>query len=167
MSKANEHQPAPILGQVDVIDLVRQDIDDRVQAGYEKYGTRLQTFNGRDALWDAYQEAIDLVMYLRQKIAENEEGREPELIATIRRASGLFDVHGNKWQRYPLFRHDGTQVNNDVEWMVEHIVSLLSSAARSFLLDHLDADLHLDGELRFQMVNPPFAILAGTVKIYR
>ena len=46
-------------------DLVLADIQARVEMGMEKYGTKLQTFNGRDALWDAYQEAIDLAMYLR------------------------------------------------------------------------------------------------------
>jgi hypothetical protein len=40
--------------------------------GHKKYGTYLHTFNGRDPLWDAYQEAIDLVMYLRQVILEKE-----------------------------------------------------------------------------------------------
>lgn len=40
--------------------------------GEQKYGTRLQTFNGRNALIDAYQEALDLVMYLRQKFLEEE-----------------------------------------------------------------------------------------------
>jgi hypothetical protein len=38
-----------------------------------KYGTPLQTNNGRDALMDAYQEACDMVMYLRQAIAERDE----------------------------------------------------------------------------------------------
>jgi len=38
----------------------------------QKYGTYLQTHNGRDALWDAYQEAMDLCMYLRQAILERD-----------------------------------------------------------------------------------------------
>jgi hypothetical protein len=46
---------------------------ERDQAGLAKYGTRLQPFNGRDALVDAYQEALDLVVYLRQRIAERDE----------------------------------------------------------------------------------------------
>lgn len=40
--------------------------------GLEKYGTKLEAFNGRDALMDAYQEAIDMVMYLRQAILERD-----------------------------------------------------------------------------------------------
>lgn len=80
MSSASQHEPPPKLGQQNVAEAVLRDIQDRVQAGYEKYGTFLQTRNGRDALMDAYQEAIDLVMYLRQAIlerdAEQSEGVE-------------------------------------------------------------------------------------------
>jgi hypothetical protein len=38
--------------------------------GIMKYGTPLQPFNGRDALWDAYQVVLDLAVYLRQAIYE-------------------------------------------------------------------------------------------------
>jgi hypothetical protein len=40
--------------------------------GRRKYGTALEANNGRDALMDAYQEALDLAMYLRQAIAERD-----------------------------------------------------------------------------------------------
>lgn len=46
--------------------------------GRRKYGTPLQPFNGRDPLVDAYQEVLDLAVYLRQAIWEREvraEGR--------------------------------------------------------------------------------------------
>lgn len=46
------------------------DIQERQQVGLERYGTPLQTHNGRDALTDAYQEALDLVVYLKQAILE-------------------------------------------------------------------------------------------------
>lgn len=72
MSKANEYQPVPKSGNMDVYTFVLQDIQDRVDFGKKKHGTFLQTNNGRSALWDAYQEAIDLVMYLRQEILERE-----------------------------------------------------------------------------------------------
>jgi len=51
-------------------DLVIKDMNDRNEQGTAKYGTPLQAFNGRNALWDAYQEALDLCVYLRQKIEE-------------------------------------------------------------------------------------------------
>lgn len=67
------HQPAPEPGKVKVLDLVVQDLVDRAEAGKKKYGTYLETSNGRDALVDAYQEALDLCMYLRQAIEERKE----------------------------------------------------------------------------------------------
>lgn len=70
-------QPPPAEGRWDVADYVLQDVVARVDLGLERYGTKLQTHNGRDALWDAYQEAIDLCMYLRQAILER-EGEEPQ-----------------------------------------------------------------------------------------
>jgi hypothetical protein len=51
------------------------DIAKRVELGVERYGTKLQTHNGRDALQDAYEEALDQCMYLRQAI---EERNDPE-----------------------------------------------------------------------------------------
>ena len=71
-NKAAIHEPMPIQGKMIVLDLVKKDLEDRAIVGNEKYGTYLMTHNGRDALMDAYQEALDLVMYLRQLIAENE-----------------------------------------------------------------------------------------------
>lgn len=76
MSDAATHEPAPKPGRQAVITQVITDIFDRAAMGQEKYGTLLMTHNGRDPLWDAYQEAIDLVMYLRQAIMEREEARE-------------------------------------------------------------------------------------------
>ena len=53
-----------------VWDLVIADMHERKEFGRRKYGTFLQPFNGRDALVDAYQEALDLCVYLRQEIEE-------------------------------------------------------------------------------------------------
>ncbi len=71
MNKAAINQPDPQQGNVEVYPYVLADIKAKVNMGYKKYGTCLMTNNGRSALWDAYQEAIDLVMYLRQAILEN------------------------------------------------------------------------------------------------
>lgn len=51
-------------------DLVIADMRERDNVGRQRYGTPLQANNGRDALIDAYQEALDLVVYLRQAIEE-------------------------------------------------------------------------------------------------
>ncbi len=55
-----------------VWDLVQADMRDRDASGRAKYGTPLQPHNGRDALVDAFQEALDLVVYLRQAIYERD-----------------------------------------------------------------------------------------------
>lgn len=55
-----------------IADLVIQDMAERKQLGIKRYGTALQPFNGRDALVDAYQEALDLCVYLRQAIEERD-----------------------------------------------------------------------------------------------
>ena len=76
MNKAAEHQEDPIKNNLPIVqDMVILDIQMRKEVGKERYGTYLQPFNGRSALWDAYQEALDLCQYLRQLIYE-EENRE-------------------------------------------------------------------------------------------
>ena len=69
-----EDQPAPDGGRGNVQALVRADLEERERVGVERYGTPLRLFNGRDALVDAYQEAMDLTVYLRQAIAERDSG---------------------------------------------------------------------------------------------
>jgi hypothetical protein len=71
-SLASKHQPQPSGGEQVVLLAVLSDLKERADVGKEKYGIYLKTNNGRDALWDAYQEALDLVMYLRQEILERE-----------------------------------------------------------------------------------------------
>jgi hypothetical protein len=60
--------------------LVIADMQSRDAAGRAKYGTPLQANNGRDALVDAYQEALDLAVYLVPRPAfdaEHEEAATP------------------------------------------------------------------------------------------
>jgi hypothetical protein len=52
--------------------LVVKDMLDRDALGEAKYGTRLQAHNGRDVLKDAYEEALDLAVYLRQALYEKD-----------------------------------------------------------------------------------------------
>jgi hypothetical protein len=52
--------------------LVMDDFRARDEFGRRKYGTPLQPHNGRDALADAFQEALDLAVYLRQAIYERD-----------------------------------------------------------------------------------------------
>lgn len=66
-------QPLPTPGEgVDIQTLVVYDIAERRKVGIQRYGMALRPNNGRDALRDAYEEALDLAMYLRQAIAERD-----------------------------------------------------------------------------------------------
>ena len=58
----------------DVWLLVVDDMRARREFGIEKYGTPVQANNGRDVLQDAYEEALDLAVYLRQEIEERRHG---------------------------------------------------------------------------------------------
>ena len=72
-NKAAEHQQDPEKNNLPCVqDMVLADIEARKKVGIERYGTVLQPFNGRDALMDAYQEALDLAIYLRQLLYEQE-----------------------------------------------------------------------------------------------
>ena len=68
--RITEQQPPKPTGGKSVWQLVLADMAEREQHGIEKYGTALQAFNGRDPLIDAYQESLDLCVYLRQVIEE-------------------------------------------------------------------------------------------------
>lgn len=52
--------------------LVIEDMHSRDSFGRKKYGTPLQPLNGRDSLKDAYEEVLDLAVYLRNLIEERE-----------------------------------------------------------------------------------------------
>lgn len=53
-----------------ITDLVIEDMKKRKEEGIRRYGVPLQAGNGRDALQDAYEEALDLCQYLKQAIEE-------------------------------------------------------------------------------------------------
>jgi hypothetical protein len=65
--KQNESTP--------VWELVIADMRERDHVGRAKYGTPLQAGNGRNPLIDAYQEALDLAVYLRQAIKEQADAK--------------------------------------------------------------------------------------------
>jgi len=71
--KATSQQPAPVPNSNPALwGLVMIDMVTRDQFGLAKYKTRLQAGNGRDFLADAYQEALDLAVYLRGAIFERD-----------------------------------------------------------------------------------------------
>lgn len=65
----SKYEPDPIpTNEKPVWEMVIEDMRKRDEEGRVKYGTPLQASNGRDALVDAYQECLDLCVYLRQEI---------------------------------------------------------------------------------------------------
>jgi len=66
-------QPKPLPSMYPAVwPMVMQDMEHRDQVGRKRYGTPLQPHNGRDALRDAYEEALDLCVYLRQALYERD-----------------------------------------------------------------------------------------------
>lgn len=55
-----------------VWDLVVRDMHGRDELGHRKYGRPLEAHDGRDTLRDAYEEALDLAVYLRKAMLERD-----------------------------------------------------------------------------------------------
>lgn len=80
-------QPLPTVNEEpDIQSQVIADIAARREVGISRYGTALQPFNGRDSLRDAYEEALDLCMYLKQCMVERDRPakRNQERVARAR-----------------------------------------------------------------------------------
>ena len=65
-----QEQPKPSGKGREIAPLVISDLLSRVDKGVRTYGEPLRADNGRDPLRDAYEEALDLCMYLRQAMEE-------------------------------------------------------------------------------------------------
>lgn len=63
----------PLPGVDSVTDAVMVDLAERRKMGILKYGTELKSHNGRNALIDAYQEALDMCLYLKQRLMEDDD----------------------------------------------------------------------------------------------
>jgi hypothetical protein len=62
-----ERQPPPTPGREEVLPRVLAFLQERAAAGRQKYGTSLQTHNGRDPLIDLMQELGDALQYAMQE----------------------------------------------------------------------------------------------------
>ena len=68
--RAATPEPAPRRGRAVVLDDLVAVLKERSDFGLRKYGTRLETWNGRDAHLDALQELADLFVYQHQAAME-------------------------------------------------------------------------------------------------
>jgi len=74
-------QPAPVANQhPPIVPQVIADLDARMALGVRRYGVALQPENQRDALQDAYEEAMDLTIYLKQALVERDLRRARESV---------------------------------------------------------------------------------------
>ena len=55
-----------------IFELLHKDLDERNRKGWLEYGKELTAHDGRDTLRDAYEEALDLAVYLRKAIEERD-----------------------------------------------------------------------------------------------
>lgn len=68
-----------VSSSIDPTNAIRDVLDDmaaRDATGRERYGVPLTAYNGRDQLVDAYQEALDLSVYLRAAMEEGLQVRD-------------------------------------------------------------------------------------------
>jgi hypothetical protein len=70
---ATAKQQAPKGSGNPILGMVLADLTNRALEGKEKYGEPLKAHNGRNALWDLYQELLDAAMYIRQAIEERDK----------------------------------------------------------------------------------------------
>jgi hypothetical protein len=81
-------QPLPSGGRECVQDRLIEAIRERRNLGVERYGQPLMTHNGRDALQDAWEEAVDLTVYLTQLRMEADDRAE-----AVRLLRNWLDLH--------------------------------------------------------------------------
>jgi hypothetical protein len=78
---------------------VRADMAERKQLGMSRYGTDLYPGNGRDSLVDAYQELLDLAVYLENATREHGADlslrmlRDAVAFETLPRLRSILDRH--------------------------------------------------------------------------
>jgi hypothetical protein len=96
--KTNETQPLPTEGEGDIMLALEKRVRERREKGVATYGRSLQAFNGRRALADAVEEAVDLAAYLEQELHERAK-LEAQLAGLVRLASFLRCVikSGEDW----------------------------------------------------------------------
>lgn len=94
-------------------DLVIEDIRGRLEFGIRKYGNGLQPNNGRNSMQDAYEEALDLAVYLKNQLrfARSEQAR------ALREAALIWYTDEGPWQN-PLnsatwLRKRADEIEND------------------------------------------------------
>lgn len=128
VSNTREHdsQPAPTPNNYEPTCLaVIRDIEVRMAHGLQKYGVALQPFNGRKSTQDAYEEALDLCIYLKNKLVEEEVIRNAECLMDDEQSYIAVDLDGTlalheKWQGPHIIGEPISEMIEKVkEWLAE------------------------------------------------
>lgn len=101
-------QPAPKPGKLPVQEIMILAIEERRAYGKRKYGRVLETDNGRDALKDAWEEALDLFTYLTQVRLERGD-----------RIEGMERLAGSSEPEYGLA--EGSRLDSDARALIPDI----------------------------------------------
>lgn len=75
------------MSTISIQELVRRDLLHRERENIRLYGSPVTAYTGRSAILDAYEEALDLCVYLRQVIEEMTIGDPPP--STLAEGSSL------------------------------------------------------------------------------
>lgn len=138
-------QPVPqVNDRAFIQDLVIADIEERKEFGVRKYGTALQSGNGRDMLLDAYEEALDLAIYLRG-MKDEDHHLALELASAKSQRSRLREVCFVL--AAPLgYGTDGTTASaiHHITSYVEHLQTTLDKIAQQ--VEHWDEQFTEDDE---------------------
>jgi hypothetical protein len=86
------HEPVPFPGTAEVLPELLKDIQVKAESGRVKYGTLLQTNNGRRALADLYQELIDACFYVKQELMERANGNVAPMFEYLADSEASRDV---------------------------------------------------------------------------
>lgn len=79
--------------------MVIADMNERNRIGTLKYKTPLQAGNGRKTLWDAYEEVLDLAVYLRTEIENRRIAARKKRRAALKRKLALCREPSGKSRR--------------------------------------------------------------------
>lgn len=81
-------------------ELVREDVLAREKIGDAEYGKPMRSFDGRNSLQDAYEEALDMAVYLRKAIEEQKKADEAlkQLQETLGVAFGKSPAPASWWE---------------------------------------------------------------------
>lgn len=101
-----DSQPKPIPNnEKPVWEAVIEDFKKRDELGFKKYKTRLQAFNGRNSIQDCYEEASDLLVYLKQYTIERKEMLA--LLMEVAKLNGNDRVNDVSYRAFQLLRKLG------------------------------------------------------------